>query len=51
MIFFDIEADINSKKIREMGLVFKDLELKTSSLKEVIDFLSATKSNFIAGHY
>ncbi|PWE20303.1 RecQ family ATP-dependent DNA helicase [Aliarcobacter skirrowii] len=50
MIFFDIEADINSKKIREMGLVFKDLELKTSSLKEVIDFLSATKSNFIVGH-
>jgi len=50
IIFCDIEANVKTKKVEEIGLVYKDKELKTSSLKECISFISFCNSRYMAGH-
>ncbi len=50
IVFCDIEANIKTKKINEIGLFYKDLELKTSSVEESKNFIDTCKTNFISGH-
>lgn len=50
IIFCDFEANIKTKKINEIGLVFKDKELKTTSIEESKNFIALCNSNFISGH-
>lgn len=50
IIFCDFEANIKTKKINEIGLVFKDKELKTTSIEESKNFIVLCNSNFISGH-
>jgi len=49
-IFFDTEVNIKSNKITEIGILYGDKELKTSSLLESSNFLKNCSANFIAGH-
>jgi len=48
-LFIDIEAT-HSGYIEEVGLVFKDTELKTTSLKKTKLFLNASDTKYIVGH-
>ena len=50
IIFCDIEANIKTKKINEIGLVYKSNELKTTSIEESFAFINSYKTNFISGH-
>ncbi len=50
IIFCDIEANIKTKKIQEIGFLYKGRELKTSSLKEASSFVELCSSKYIAGH-
>ncbi|MDO8454132.1 MAG: RecQ family ATP-dependent DNA helicase, partial [Sulfurimonas sp.] len=50
IIFCDIEASKTTNKIHELGFIYKDRELRTSSISQSIDFISSIKSDFIAGH-
>lgn len=48
-IFIDVEATLNVE-IQEIGLVYKEDELKTSSIKEASEFIGHIPTNYIAGH-
>lgn len=50
IIFCDIEANTKTKKVEEIGLLYKGRELKTFSPKECIAFIELCKSKYIAGH-
>ena len=50
IIFCDIEANIKTKKINEIGLVYKFNELKTTSIEESCAFILSCNTNFISGH-
>ena len=50
IIFCDIEASIKTKKINEVGLVYKNSNFKTSSIEEAKKFISICKTDFISGH-
>ena len=50
IIFCDIEASVKTKKVQEIGLLYKNKELKTSSLQEGILFISNCDTRYIAGH-
>lgn len=50
IIFCDIEANIKTKKINEIGLVYKSNELKTTSIEESFAFINSCKIYFISGH-
>ena len=50
IIFCDLETVIKNKKINEIGLVYNDRELRTSSINECKDFILSCNSNFISGH-
>jgi len=52
ILFLDIEAikDTDPIKIKEIGLVYGDKTLKTSSLAEVKAFIEACDPTYIAGH-
>lgn len=50
IIFCDLEASIKTKKINEIGLVYQDRELKTTSIEECKGFIESCDSQFIAGH-
>ncbi|MDD2887655.1 MAG: RecQ family ATP-dependent DNA helicase [Aliarcobacter sp.] len=50
IIFCDIEANIKTKKINEIGLVYKSNELKTTSIEESFTFINSYNTNFISGH-
>ena len=49
-IFLDLEVYKKTKKIKEFGLIYKDDELKTSSLQEVKEFIKKCDSLYICGH-
>jgi len=48
IIYCDIEAD--KKKIYEVGCFYKKMELKTSSLTKVSNFIKLCSTNYLAGH-
>jgi len=50
IIFCDIEAHTKTKKVEEIGLLYKGRELRTSSLEQTSSFLTLCNSNYIAGH-
>jgi len=52
ILFLDIEAIKNTEpiKIKELGLVYGDDTLKTSSIAEAKAFIEACDSKYIAGH-
>ncbi|BFU78712.1 RecQ family ATP-dependent DNA helicase [Arcobacter sp. 15-2] len=49
-IFLDLEVNKKNKKINEFGLIYKDDELKTSSLQEVKEFINNCDTLYICGH-
>jgi len=50
IIFCDIETDVKTKKIQEIGLLYKNKELKTSSPQECLSFIKSCDTRYIAGH-
>ena len=48
-IYIDIEATLNGE-IQELGLVYKEDELKTSSIKEAFEYIKYAPTEYIAGH-
>ncbi len=50
ILFCDIEATIKTKKINEMGLVYQDKKLKTTSLEEGRNFIKSNMPTYISGH-
>ena len=50
IIFYDLEVNTKTKKIEEMGLVYKSNELRTSSIEECRTFILSCDTNFISGH-
>ena len=50
IIFCDIEANTKTKKVEEIGLLYQDKELKTSSMQEGITFINLCDSSYLAGH-
>jgi len=48
-IYIDIEASLNGD-IQELGLVYKEDELKTSSIKEAFEYIKYAPTEYIAGH-
>lgn len=48
-IYIDIEASMNGN-IQELGLVYKEAELKTSSIKEAFEYIKHAPTEYIAGH-
>lgn len=50
IIYCDIEASVKTKKINEIGLVYKFNELKTTSIEESCAFILSCNTNFISGH-
>jgi len=48
-IYIDIEATLNGD-IQELGLVYKEDELKTTSIKEAFEYIKYTPTEYIAGH-
>ena len=49
-IFLDLEVNKKTKKIKEFGLIYKDNELKTSSLQKVKEFVKKCDTTYICGH-
>ena len=50
IVFCDLEVDINSKKIHELGFVYKDKELKTTEIAKSREFIHSCHTDVIAGH-
>lgn len=48
-IYIDIEATFD-EEIQEVGLVYKEDELKTSSIKEAFEYIKYVPTEYIAGH-
>jgi len=48
-IYIDIEATFTGD-IQELGLVYKEDELKTSSIKEAFEYIKHAPTEYIAGH-
>ena len=48
-IYIDIEATFD-ENIQEVGLVYKEDELKTTSIKEAFEYIQATPTRYITGH-
>ena len=49
IVFLDIEAT-KEKKIKELGLVYQDKQLKTTSISKAYEFIKHFDVNFISGH-
>ncbi len=50
ILFCDIEVDSHTKKIYELGFIYKNQELKTSSITKSQAFIHSCDTHFIAGH-
>ncbi|MDQ7047508.1 MAG: hypothetical protein Q9M39_07765 [Sulfurovum sp.] len=50
IIYCDTEVDEKTKKINEIGLVYKDRNLQTTSVDKASSFLIRHSSGFIGGH-
>ncbi len=50
LLFCDIEAAIKTRKIKELGFIYNNQELKTSSIHEASDFLTKLDIDYIVGH-
>jgi ATP-dependent DNA helicase RecQ len=50
IIFCDLEASIKTKKINEIGIIYQDRELKTSSIEECKGFIESCEATYISGH-
>ena len=50
IIFCDIEVNTKTKKVEEIGLIYKDDELKTTSFSKCKEFIKGIDSKYIAGH-
>ncbi len=50
IIFCDLEVDISTDKIYELGFIYKQRELKTTKILESEEFIISTNSIFLAGH-
>lgn len=49
-LYLDLEANKQTKKIKEIGLLYQDNELKTSSLNDAKEFIKRYDTTFICGH-
>ena len=49
ILFIDLEVS-SSKRIQEIGLVFGDRSLKTTSINEAYEFINSTHTSYLAGH-
>lgn len=50
IIFCDLEVNKKTKKINELGLIYKENKLKTTSIEESRTFINSFDSKYIAGH-
>lgn len=50
IIFCDLEASIKTKKINEIGIIYQDRELKTTSVEECKGFIESCEATYISGH-
>lgn len=50
IIFCDLEVNKKTKKINELGLIYKNNKLKTTSIDETKSFIKSLDSKYIAGH-
>lgn len=50
IIFCDLEVNKKTKKINELGFVYKNENLKTTSIEESRTFISSYNSEYISGH-
>lgn len=50
IIFCDLEVNKKTKKIEEIGLVYQEKTLQTTSILKASSFLIRHSSGFIAGH-
>ncbi|MAC82766.1 MAG: recombinase RecQ [Arcobacter sp.] len=50
IIFCDLEVNKKTKKINELGLIYKEDKLKTTSIEESRQFINSSDSKYIAGH-
>ncbi len=50
IIFFDIETDIEGKKIYEFGALWKNRSFKSSQPKEIENFLKLCNATYLCGH-
>jgi len=48
-LYIDLEATFDSN-IQEIGIIFKEDELKTNSIKEAYEYIKNTPTKYIAGH-
>jgi len=50
IIFLDLEVEVKSKKIRELGMVYKDRTLKSTGIQESVNFMKLCQARYICGH-
>lgn len=50
IIFCDLEVNKKTKKINEIGLIYKSQKLKTTSIYEAQSFINSFNINYISGH-
>jgi ATP-dependent DNA helicase RecQ len=50
IIFCDIEGSITKKTINEIGFIYKNIELNTTSISEAKEFIKKNNSKYISGH-
>ncbi|RXI45763.1 recombinase RecQ [Malaciobacter mytili] len=50
IIFCDLEVDKKTKKIKELGLIYKSEKLRTNSINETRSFIKSLDCKYIAGH-
>ena len=50
IIFLDIEVSVKTKKIHELGMVYKNLNHNTPAIKEATNFIKLCNAKYICGH-
>jgi ATP-dependent DNA helicase RecQ len=50
VVFFDIEVNVNSKKIENLGLVLSDIKTSSTSINYIKDIFLNHNPKFICGH-
>ena len=50
IIFLDIEVSVKTKKIYELGMIYKSLKHNTPAIKETTSFIKLCNTKYICGH-
>ena len=50
IIFLDIEVNKQTKKIHELGMVYKNFHHNTPAIKEATNFIKLCNAKYICGH-